>query len=453
MKKLFFVAALMSCIISASAQQFKKEPKTQKSLEETLQMVEKMNRHEDVYTTKLDSVTSEDAKIVLDYDAHANCTWLALYFNDGEWILGPAYEYQYDEFDRLITMIDYDGESKEEYTYNAQNLVEEIKYSYYETGGVWETTAKSVLSYDESNRMTLAIGYYYMGGEWVLEGKETWDYEDGLLQAYTFYYFTENGEWIPDSKTEYLYDGEGHCTEETVSYWSEIWMYESKTVYHYDAQQLCYEKIEYGFGEEWYELYKNCYEYDNSGNLLFETSYYYQTDTQDWTWRNKYEYHYDEDNNCTDYYEYFYYVYDEMWDLEQVYHMTYGTPEIEQISGLSLALDLFELNFQVYNKLEQLVLDEDGDNYGFDFHYSSTVGVAEQNDNSLTLWPNPASQTVHVDGIDVAEVQVYNALGQLVKTVRDANEINVADLPQGVYLLRIADADGALHTKRITVTR
>jgi hypothetical protein len=46
---------------------------------------------------------------------------------------------------------------------------------------------------------------------------------------------------------------------------------------------------------------------------------------------------------------------------------------------------------------------------------------------------------------------VYNALGQLVKTVRGTNEIDVADLVEGVYLVRITDAEGRNHTARVVV--
>ena len=45
----------------------------------------------------------------------------------------------------------------------------------------------------------------------------------------------------------------------------------------------------------------------------------------------------------------------------------------------------------------------------------------------------------------------YNALGQLVKTVRDTNEVSVADLVEGVYLLRITDIEGKKHVTRVAV--
>lgn len=71
----------------------------------------------------------------------------------------------------------------------------------------------------------------------------------------------------------------------------------------------------------------------------------------------------------------------------------------------------------------------------------------------VTCYPNPAKEKVTINGIEVAEVQVYNALGQLVKTVRNSNEIKISDLTEGVYLLRITDAKGVSQTERITVIR
>ena len=58
-----------------------------------------------------------------------------------------------------------------------------------------------------------------------------------------------------------------------------------------------------------------------------------------------------------------------------------------------------------------------------------------------------------IDGIEVAEVQVYNAMGQKVKTVQNTNEIDMGCLPEGVYLLRIKATDGYEHTGRVAVSK
>ena len=84
-------------------------------------------------------------------------------------------------------------------------------------------------------------------------------------------------------------------------------------------------------------------------------------------------------------------------------------------------------------------------------HFVSIEAVEETENKAFTLWPNPAFQTVFIDGVEAAEVNVYNALGQVVKTVRGTNEIPVADLPQGVYMLRIADIEGRIFMEKVMV--
>jgi len=77
--------------------------------------------------------------------------------------------------------------------------------------------------------------------------------------------------------------------------------------------------------------------------------------------------------------------------------------------------------------------------------------IEENKDSEISIYPNPVRDRVIIEGIEVVEIQVYNTLGQVVKTVRGTNEIPVSDLPQGVYLLRIADAEGRNHTARVAV--
>lgn len=82
-----------------------------------------------------------------------------------------------------------------------------------------------------------------------------------------------------------------------------------------------------------------------------------------------------------------------------------------------------------------------------------SVDEEETSQVQVTCYPNPATTTVTIDGLEAEEVQVYNAIGQVVKRVRNSNEINVAGLAEGVYLVRITDAKGVSQTERITVKR
>ena len=68
---------------------------------------------------------------------------------------------------------------------------------------------------------------------------------------------------------------------------------------------------------------------------------------------------------------------------------------------------------------------------------------------TINVFPNPTQQFVHVEGIDVKEIQCYNALGQLVKTVLKTNEVDLSGLVKGMYLLRITDSKGGSHIVRV----
>ena len=71
--------------------------------------------------------------------------------------------------------------------------------------------------------------------------------------------------------------------------------------------------------------------------------------------------------------------------------------------------------------------------------------------SEISVFPNPASEMIHINGIEVAELNIYNTVGQLVKTARSCNEINVSDLPKGIYMLQVKDACGNRHWAKVTV--
>ena len=100
-----------------------------------------------------------------------------------------------------------------------------------------------------------------------------------------------------------------------------------------------------------------------------------------------------------------------------------------------------------------LCFHQDGELIWQNPEYDACVitSVEEINDKVISVYPNPAMETVTIDGVEAAEVQVYNVLGQLVKTVRGTNEIDLSGLVDGVYLLRIMDAERKTFMARMIV--
>ena len=81
--------------------------------------------------------------------------------------------------------------------------------------------------------------------------------------------------------------------------------------------------------------------------------------------------------------------------------------------------------------------------------WSDLLNVTEIS-NEVKLYPNPTKDIIKIEGIEVAEVEVYNALGQRVKIVQSTNEIDLSGLVEGIYMLRITDAEGKVYTNKIT---
>ena len=80
----------------------------------------------------------------------------------------------------------------------------------------------------------------------------------------------------------------------------------------------------------------------------------------------------------------------------------------------------------------------------------NTTGV-EENCFEAVVYPNPASGVVRIEGVEVDEVRVYNALGQMVKRVRNSNEVSLEGLVEGVYLVRIRDKEGRIFLEKVMV--
>jgi len=82
---------------------------------------------------------------------------------------------------------------------------------------------------------------------------------------------------------------------------------------------------------------------------------------------------------------------------------------------------------------------------------SETNALHETEKSPMVVFPNPGKDKVTIEGIEPAEIQLYNLQGQLVRTFPDTNEIDVSGLPEGIYLLQITDKAGLTHSTKLVV--
>jgi surface protein len=75
----------------------------------------------------------------------------------------------------------------------------------------------------------------------------------------------------------------------------------------------------------------------------------------------------------------------------------------------------------------------------------SPLGTNDQNLINISIYPNPVTDKLFFQGLsNVSKVSVYNVLGKLVLSKMTLSEIDVSNLKNGIYLIKVTDIEGQL---------
>ena len=81
-------------------------------------------------------------------------------------------------------------------------------------------------------------------------------------------------------------------------------------------------------------------------------------------------------------------------------------------------------------------------------NYSAPMNVADHS-KVIGIYPNPVSSELSINSdFDVASVQVYSMLGQMVASNKAQNSISVSQLSAGIYTIKITLKDGVSTTQK-----
>jgi hypothetical protein len=92
-----------------------------------------------------------------------------------------------------------------------------------------------------------------------------------------------------------------------------------------------------------------------------------------------------------------------------------------------------------------VAIDRSGNRSGFAAAEVTIMetGIHNQQAEKLTVYPNPVSSTLSVNRIQgVLEMNVLNLTGSVVKTVHNTNTMDVSDLREGLYLIKVKTSSG-----------
>ncbi|WP_299117252.1 family 16 glycosylhydrolase [uncultured Winogradskyella sp.] len=84
-------------------------------------------------------------------------------------------------------------------------------------------------------------------------------------------------------------------------------------------------------------------------------------------------------------------------------------------------------------------------------YQSSALSIEENAIYDFKIYPNPATNNVSISSqLPIDRLELYNSIGQKVKTINNASSIDVSDLRQGLYFLNIQSGNSVV-TKKLLV--
>jgi hypothetical protein len=79
-----------------------------------------------------------------------------------------------------------------------------------------------------------------------------------------------------------------------------------------------------------------------------------------------------------------------------------------------------------------------------EFGYFTSGSGIEDVTNTISIYPNPVAEELVINNVEGAQIAIYSVNGQEVKHIENANaneQIHVADLSAGTYIVRINSHD------------
>ncbi len=129
--------------------------------------------------------------------------------------------------------------------------------------------------------------------------------------------------------------------------------------------------------------------------------------------------------------------------------------------GTSIATDVSKIEYIDDKDLEQSkeytwvvkTVCTDSESTGTEAKGSCPVGINEL-ENNVSIYPNPATTLVTINGKDITKVEVYNMVGLLIETKTGiVTSIDVSSYNTGIYFFKVYDSNNNSVTKRVMIAK
>ena len=356
---------------------------------------------------------------------------LSEYYNGTDWVNSNRTDFEYDSNKNLTKEVEFYWDSststwikssESTYTYPNNNKVFLEYYNSY-SGGSLTQENRTANYYDTNGNLYQIKDWENNGGNWIVQYVFDIAYVNGKISsaiskewdgALAEYFYGDDS-----SNITLTYNANGKVSISKSDSWEvDEWVTSDRTVYTYDANdRITVEDGQTWDGANWVTDYKSEYTYDTNGNAVIEKDSYL------------------DDNVLIE------------GDEETI---TFDTSKLMSNYAHPFrdktGIDFIFSADGIFNK----ILQRSSTNYRTTYNYNeATAGTRDFSLVNFAIYPNPATSVLHIDNSNftIKNVEVYNVLGKKIIT-SNKNQLNIENLVNGVYVLKIQDDKGNMATKR-----
>lgn len=263
-------------------------------------------------------------------------------------------------------------------------------------------------------------------------------------------WMTSKADWhnITRIERQYHLQSPGFLLEEAVyswDYYKSIWQGDSKEAWTYDDRFQVIRLINYYWDtglQQWQYDWQYRVEADYLGNPTSITWTLWNSDRQEWENLMKGEV---------------------TWDYfpGQIYQLQYEVPDVRSLEGITIPTKALcrEVTAYLWSPATE---SWEANQERMTYHWSALVATAAQDyqeKGSIQLYPNPCTDFLIITGDETKEalftVGLYDISGQLLQSFsfQQSIQLNVNELPPGVYLVNVAINGQILRVQKVVKVR
>ncbi|WP_299672989.1 T9SS type A sorting domain-containing protein [uncultured Polaribacter sp.] len=313
--------------------------------------------------------------------------------------------------------------SKTTYTYNGNNkALVEIYQSYDTNTNTVSSQYKTTYSYNSNGDVIQLIDQDWNGTAWVNSYKFDITYSNNRISSGLAYEWNGSA-WAFDEDSSNItinYNSNGTVSAIVSDSWDGFkWVTSDRTINSFDANNnLILQEDQVWDGSTWTTDYKEENTYDGNGNAITEKESYLDNGAFVIT------------NNETN---------------------TFDTSKL-MASFAHPFKDKTGLEFIVSgNGIVNKILTKTGENTRTTYNYvETTASTSNFNLLDFVVYPNPTTSILKVDdsSFSLKNIEVYNIIGKKIM-ISNKNELNLENLVNGIYLLKIQSENGNVATRRV----